>query len=204
MPTEPQLHPFELAALRPTQMTVGMAEVERKQRAWRERARDVDGDWLGQHMIPAVLGPKARVWIIDHHHLALALHREGQRHVLVSIVARLDCLKPAQFLTFMDNRNWLHPFDETGDRRDYDALPKKLDRLADDPYRALAGEVRRGGGYAKSTTPFAEFLWADFLRHRVKLKHGAVDPRALERALALARSSDCAHLPGWCGPAGDG
>src|SRR5436305_4773273 len=31
---------------------------------------------------------------------------------------------------------------------------------SDDPYRSLAGEVRRAGGYAKEATPFSEFLWA--------------------------------------------
>ena len=38
--------------------------------------------------------------------------------------------------------------------------------LVDDPFRSLAGELRRVGGYAKDTTPFSEFLWADFLRRR--------------------------------------
>ena len=34
--------------------------------------------------------------------------------------------------------------------------------LIDDPFRSLAGELRRAGGFAKDTTPFSEFLWADF------------------------------------------
>jgi hypothetical protein len=33
---------------------------------------------------------------------------------------------------------------------------------------SLAGELRLAGGYAKDTTPFSEFLWADFLRRRIK------------------------------------
>src|SRR5690242_21589330 len=40
------------------------------------------GAFLGQHMIPVVLGPKARSYVIDHHHLARALHDEGVPHVL--------------------------------------------------------------------------------------------------------------------------
>jgi hypothetical protein len=40
--------------------------------------------------------------------------------------------------------------------------------LIDDPFRSLAGELRRSGGFAKDTTPFSEFLWADFLRRRDK------------------------------------
>ena len=76
--------------------------------------------------------------------------------------------------------------------------------LKDDPFRSLAGELRRAGGFAKDTTPFSEFLWADFLRRRVKRKtvesHFAA---AMEHALALAKSHDAVYLPGWCGPASD-
>ena len=51
--------------------------------------------------------------------------------------------------------------------------------------RSLAGELRRMGGFAKDTTPFSEFLWADYLRR--KLSRKAVDAnfeKALEKALA--------------------
>ena len=43
-------------------------------------------------------------------------------------------------------------------------IPKSIDALIDDPFRSLAGGLRRVGGFAKDTTPFSEFLWADFLR----------------------------------------
>jgi hypothetical protein len=74
--------------------------------------------------------------------------------------------------------------------------------LVDDPFRSLAGELRRAGGFAKDTTPFSEFLWADFLRRRMKRKNVEADfDRAIERALQLAKSTDADYLPGWCGPA---
>ena len=43
-------------------------------------------------------------------------------------------------------------------------------QLKDDPFRSLAGELRRAGGFAKETTPFSEFLWADFFRRKIKRK----------------------------------
>ena len=73
--------------------------------------------------------------------------------------------------------------------------------LIDDPFRSLAGELRRAGGFAKDTTPFSEFLWADFLRRRVKRK--TVETHfedALEQALVLAKKEEASYLPGWCGP----
>ena len=42
--------------------------------------------------------------------------------------------------------------------------------MEDDPYRSLAGELRTMGGFAKDSSPFSEFLWADFLRPRIKAK----------------------------------
>jgi hypothetical protein len=74
--------------------------------------------------------------------------------------------------------------------------------LVDDPFRSLAGELRRAGGFAKDTTPYSEFLWADFLRRRMKPKAVERDfDRAIEQALQLAKSAAAGYLPGWCGPA---
>jgi hypothetical protein len=73
--------------------------------------------------------------------------------------------------------------------------------LKDDPYRSLAGELRRMGGYAKETTPFSEFLWADFLRRRIKKKLLEKNfTRALESGMKLAKEKEASYLPGWCGP----
>src|SRR5689334_6814746 len=144
---EPLLHPVEIAALRPTQMTVGMREVHQKRDAWQLIADRRGPDYLGRHMIPAVIGPKGKHYIIDNHHLALALHEEGVAHVLVSIVADLSRLEKSTFWTFMDSRNWLHPFDADGVRQAYERIPKSITKLVDDPYRSLAGAVRAAGGY---------------------------------------------------------
>jgi hypothetical protein len=197
---EPLLHPVEIRALRPTQMTVGLREVSRKRTQWRKRA-DLDGpDFLGRHMIPAVIGPKQTYYLVDHHHLVRALHDEGVSHVLVSVVADLSGLKKSAFWTFMDNRNWLHPFDVDGKRQAHSRLPKMISGLEDDPYRSLAGELRRAGGFAKDNAPYSEFLWADFLRRRVDFHTVEKDfERAVTEALDIAHHGHANYLPGWCG-----
>lgn len=196
----PALHPVEIAALRPTQMTVGLREVDRKRAEWRTRAERDGPDFLGRHMIPVILGPKSVPYVIDHHHLARALHEEGVSHVLVSVVADLHYLKKALFWTFMDNRNWLHPFDAEGVRHSHDKLPKRIGAMKDDPYRSLAGEVRRSGGYAKDSAPYSEFLWADFLRRRISPKLVEKDfERAVGKAMGAAGQQEASYLPGWCG-----
>ena len=195
---EPRLHPVPIEDIRPTQMTVGMREVYRKRREWRDMAPGEDADFLGHHMLPAVVGPKQRFWIVDHHHLALALHKEGVKSVLVSPITDLSNLGKDEFLTFMENRNWLHVFDEQGARRPLKDLPKRIWDLKDDPFRSLAGAVREAGGYAKVDTPYTEFLWADFYRRRMKRPETDDEfDDAAEKAIRLSRSKDAKHLPGW-------
>ena len=198
---DPILEPTPIADLRPTQMTVGMREVGEKRRHLRKRGAKKIGKYLGNHMIPVVLGPKQRPYIIDHHHLALALHKEGLEHVLVSVVANLSALEPDAFWIVLDHHAWVHPYDAKGRRRPVQDIPKSITGLADDPFRSLSGELRRAGGFAKDITPFSEFLWADFLRRR--MKRGDVEDNfsgALDRALILAKGQEARYLPGWCGP----
>jgi hypothetical protein len=202
---EPALNSVSILALRPTQITVGMREVAERQRRWHEKDGKRARAYLGTHMVPVIAGPKGRLYIIDRHHLALALHREGVKKVLVSVVADLAKLDDESFWFTMDNRGWTHPFDSAGRRRTYRDLPKSVDKMADDPFRSLAGELRRVGGFAKDTTPYSEFLWADFLRRRIKRKRVEKSfARAVEDALLLAKSGDADYLPGWCGPSSEG
>lgn len=200
---EPLLTPVSILSLRPTQMTVGMREVKEKRKRWREHKDKKRAQLLGKHMIPVVVGPDKKNYVIDHHHLAKALH-EGEKDVLVSVVADLTMVDRKAFWVVLDNHRWVYPYDAKGERRDYSDLPKDVTGLKDDPFRSLAGELRRAGGFAKDTTPFSEFLWADFLRRRISRKtvDGDFD-KAIEQALSLGKSKDAIYLPGWCGPVDD-
>ena len=204
MVREPLLTTVAIKDLRPTQITVGMREVAEKRKRWRDTGTKKGEKFLGRHTMPVVLGPKSRHYIIDHHHLALALHGEGVKDVAVTIVANLCKLEIDAFWVVMDDHNWMHPFDADGQRRHYKDIPKSVTGMVDDPFRSLAGELRRAGGFAKDTMQFSEFLWADFLRRRLKRKTIERDfARAIEAALALSQSKDADYLPGWCGPSKD-
>jgi hypothetical protein len=201
---EPVLQPIAIETLRPTQITVGMLEVEEKRQRLRKQKPHKIGEFVGHHLIPVVLGPKKRHYIIDHHHLCLALHREGLRDVLVTVVLDLSTLEPDAFWTVLDHKRMVYPFDPHGRRRDFADIPKTVMQLKDDPFRSLAGELRRAGGFAKDTTPFSEFLWADFFRRKIKRRTIQADfTAAAEQALRLARSEEAEYLPGWCGPKAD-
>jgi hypothetical protein len=198
---EPLLKPVAISDLRPTQMTIGMREVEERRKKLASRRKQGESAFFERHMIPVVLGPRQRHYVIDHHHLARALQEEGVKEVFVTVVADLGRLEQDAFWIVLDNRGWMHPFDAKGRRRNYDEIPRAIGELADDPFRSLAGALRRAGGFAKDTTPFSEFLWADFLRRRMKRADVKGDfDRSLTLAVRMAKSKDADYLPGWCGP----
>jgi hypothetical protein len=201
---EPKVHPIPILELRPTQMTVGMREVKEKRERFREQKSRKQREVLGKHMIPVVVGPDKRFYVVDHHHLARALHEEGVEDILVTVIGDLSMVERDAFWGVMDNKRWVYPYDAKGERRHFKDLPKTITELKDDPYRSLAGELRRAGGFAKDTTPFSEFLWADFLRRQVSRKTVEDNfSKAMEKALELAKSKGAIYLPGWCGPASD-
>jgi Putative ParB-like nuclease len=99
----------------------------------------------------------------------------------------------------MEHQRWVHPYDETGRKRDFGEIPHHLKFLRDDPYRSLAAYVRNAGGYRKVPAPFAEFAWADYFRKRIEpaalAKHRF--EAAVEQGIVLARDAAAAQLPGY-------
>jgi len=200
---EPILHPTPILSLRPTQMTLGMTEVQRKRAAWNKKTSEDLAKFLVAHMVPVITGLEGEPYLIDHHHLARALYEEGVRSVFVTVVADLSRLPVEHFWNMMAFHSWVHPYDSKGRRCPYSELPKTVKTMDDDPYRSLAGELRNLGGFAKDSSPFTEFLWADFLRPRIKAKAIKADfAAALTKAMTLAKTGEADYLPGWCGPHG--
>ena len=181
-------------------MSVGMAEVAAKRREWAALGAKQRDRQLQRQVFPAVLGPGRRHFILDHHHLGLALIAEGIEEVWIAVQDDLSWLAPAVFWRTMEFRAWAHPFDARGQRHDCSRIPRLLTQLQDDPYRTLANRVHEAGGYAKSPTLYAEFLWADFLRTRIGIRGArSPTPAAVRAGVKLARSPAARYLPGWAG-----
>lgn len=213
MPAQQHMERANLADLRPTQMTVGAAEVAAKRTQWAQLKLDAREKLLQSHWFPAVRGPRGRFYIVDHHHLGQALIEEAQNDVWVMQLAdysHIDSLggnagDNDMFWRVMEFHHWAHPYDEKGRRCSFSAIPKQLGQLNDDPYRSLAGEVRKAGGYSKDAAPYTEFLWADFFRPQFDKKQlstadgGGLSAAAISKAVVLARSPAAEFLPGWSG-----
>jgi len=188
-----------LADLRPTQAAVGMRAVEAK----RCKIERLAGNarkfrrYLERRPVPAVLGPREEYYIIDHHHLSLALWQSEVDEVFVRVVGDLSDLPKTTFLQAMASFGWLHAYDGRGRRICPTRLPSRIDLMQPDRFRDLAWSVREAGGFRKTPAPFSEFAWANFFRAHIPesaLKHDFA--AAHERAMRLAHSGNARHLPG--------
>lgn len=189
-----------LEALRPTQMSVGMRAVTHKRRKFERRIKKFKGldNALRRRPIPAVRGPRGELFIVDHHHLGLALWQAEIQNAYVRVIGDFSGLRMPHFWQRMQSHGWLHPFDEEGRPVAPYSLPSWLHAMRHDPFRDLAWEVREAGGFEKSHTPFAEFRWAHYFRARISLAAIREDPSAvLNEAMKLARTRAAADLPGW-------
>ena len=138
-------------------------------------------------MVPVIVGPERRAhYLIDHHHLARALYEEGVKSVFVTIVADLSRLPDDHFWNMMDFHGWTHPYDGQGPpARLFRPAARRSSRWRTIPIARSPANCARIGGFAKDSTPFSEFLWADFLRPRIKPKAIKADFTA-----ALTRGPD--------------
>ena len=186
-----------ISDLRPTQLTVGMIEVHDKKKHLASLKPAAQREFMQAHAIPAVKGPSAAFYITDHHHLGRAAHDAGVEIGFIELLADFSTGTVAEFWRQMDGNRWVHPLDEYGVRHTYELIPKHVDKLRDDVYRSLAGYVRNAGGYDKTPTAFAEFVWADFFRRSIAIEDvGADFSAAVQLALQLAHSEAVRGLPG--------
>ena len=65
----------------------------------------------------------------------------------------LSALDLDAFWTVLDHKSLVYPFDAQGRRRDFADIPKTVMQLKDDPFRSLAGELRRSGRFCQGHHP---------------------------------------------------
>lgn len=187
-----------LQALHPTQPAIGMIQVE--ERAARMR-HDAGVEKNGSKWaVPVVQAPDGEFYLTDGHHLASALVRIGADKITAEIIHRFD--NPATFWDEMRARHWVYLFDPRGNPITPAALPARIQDLADDPYRTLAGYAENAGFFKKTDAYFMEFQWARYFGARMGWQ--PVDRlnllAALQAAEKLACQPEAKDLPGYAGP----
>jgi hypothetical protein len=194
----PKLQEAALRDLHPTQLTVGMIEVQDKRKHLTRMSPADRQEYLKAHPLPAVIGPQGRLYITDHHHLGRAALDAGVSKAFFLVEADLSKCTLDSFWEEMNEKLWVHPLDENGVRHNYSTIPATLGKLVDDMYRSLAGYVRDAGGFDKTPTAFAEFIWADFFRRNIAIETVRSDFQAAVRAgISLARSKWAKSIPGY-------
>jgi hypothetical protein len=195
-----KFHECKIHILRPTQITVGLIEVSDKCIHLASMKKLDRRAFLSEHSFPAVLGPKDRLYLTDHHHLALAAWHMKVESAFFVMEANWSKLGIKKFWREMIKNQWAHPIDWQGEKRPIDEIPSHIHGLCDDIYRSLAAYVRNAGGYEKTPTAFAEFQWAEFFRERIVIGSTRADfDRAVQQACQLAQSPTARELPGYRG-----
>jgi hypothetical protein len=182
-------------------MVVGMKAVEEKIKKLESMSEKKLKEYLQRKEIPVVIRGE-EIYIIDHHHLVMAVHKADidREKVYLRVIENWSDLDRKTFWDKMIKNNYCRLIDPNGKAVSPSALPKRIWQLKDDPYRSLAYFVREEGGFLKTKTPFVEFIWADFFRKYIRpeeIKRSF--NKALERAFELAQSPKARSLPGYIG-----
>jgi hypothetical protein len=194
-----------LAALQPTQLCVGLAEIRSRQADFREETAAERRTYLRGKPVPLVRNAGGELWMVDRHHrLRGLIELDPQATAFGYVVLEVASRERAVVLAALQERGWLYLHDGRGQGPLPPAvLPSSLLGLQDDPYRSLVWKLKQDGVIEPAPLiPFHEFRWGAWLRSRNLPPFSSLklEP-ALPAARALARSRSSAHLAGWKGQA---
>lgn len=201
----PELKKTRILDLKPMQIPAGMLEVQQKARDVRDMKEKEAEAWLKDGSVPVLEDYKNRKRPVDHHHEARAAWEADRDEVYThryfddEMHARIKALPREQYYAVTKAMGLFYDRDQFGaGPHDPNHLPEDVRGMADDPFRSVAWQVRKRGGYDKTATPFAEFMWAQFFRERVKTYPTKADfEQTVLEAMKLAHDSAAKDLPGW-------
>jgi hypothetical protein len=184
--------------MRPTQHALGIKDSEHKVKKLKKMSAKQRKQYLSERLIQVVLGPKSIYYIIDHHHLVRACWEAGIKKVPVEVKGDFSTLDMDHFWVTMRRLNFVHPYDQFGEKQMVTLFPRDVRGMADDPYRSLAWAAREAGGFTKTFVPFSEFKWANYFRKHINIEDVHLSfSKAVKRALTICKTKGAASLPGY-------
>lgn len=190
----------DIDALHPTQLTLGLNEVEQRAKKIARMTPAEREAYLQRKAVPYLVGPGGRLYIVDHHHLCRALWSLG--HEQAALGRKIDDWSDLELKNFWrraEKEGYCWPIDADGNRRPFSAIPDHIDQLTDNVWRSLARKVR-GEAFEDLDTPFQEFIWGDYFR--TFMTRRLIELRfdlAAELACKLAHLPEAEDLPGFLG-----
>jgi hypothetical protein len=163
----------DILELHPTQIAVGFEQVDEKIHKMKKMRKSELDEYIKDHVVPVVRGYDDKLFLIDHHHFCCAALQLGIEKAFIDIVDDLSELSYNDFWNHMLKNGKIWPFNENGEEIELFSfikhLPNNVKGLKDDPYRSMAGILRKQGVYDKDWTPFSEFHVANTLRTKIHL-----------------------------------
>jgi len=184
----------EIKELHPTQFNIGVDEMKEKKDELGKMSPEELNTFLKANPCPVVIGPDGVPYITDNQHranaafqvqnshrAATALGESGQPTMYMKVVANYSGRKPpmtqAEFEEVMTNSKeplaYLH---DKGKLRSFDQLPKHVWDMTDDPYRSLAGFLKKRAWKVENEY-FEQFYVAEWLRTELKLSDKEVSKK---------------------------
>lgn len=164
---------------------------------------------LSTKIVPYILGPNKRKWIIDRHHTLHTIHKmipvfknEGieinDLFMITEKVLDLSHLSYEQFLNTMEELGYIHPYYFYG-KKDLYNIPDSIENLKVDYFRGLAWLVRKSKAIKKSDVPFAEFTWAEYFYRSGLFQEKTLSIETIKRAIKISirPSIQTMTLPGF-------
>eukprot|EP01114_Cavostelium_apophysatum_P014531 TRINITY_DN3796_c0_g1_i1.p1 TRINITY_DN3796_c0_g1~~TRINITY_DN3796_c0_g1_i1.p1 ORF type:complete len:182 (-),score=20.72 TRINITY_DN3796_c0_g1_i1:75-620(-) len=111
--------------------------------------------------------------MVNGHHLARALIEanidSSMKNLFCEVLDNFSDMEVDDFWMRMMQFDYVWLYDQNGRQPlDPEFIPPLLN-MQDDVYRSLAWMARDNGAYAKSTVPFADFMWANYYRSQITL-----------------------------------
>ena len=182
------------------QFSLGLVEVDNKVKKMGKMSSKELEKYMKGHVVPVVVGPDKKLYLIDHHHFIRACWEFNLDEVYIQVIARMSHHPVDKFWNSMKHTGWCYLKDQFGKSHHQSELPKTIRGMGDDAYRSLAWVVREKGGFKKSTVPFTEFYWADLFRRRMQWGPNEYDPlskKGIREALTICKNSEAKKLPGY-------
>ncbi|MDD3267468.1 MAG: ParB/Srx family N-terminal domain-containing protein [Burkholderiales bacterium] len=129
--------------------------------------------------IAGVIGPKGIIYLIDGHHSTYSLYLLANQKnscgydgkVYVYIVDNKSNYNESEFYDYMKSNQYVWLKDSYGKEIDFSALPNKISKIGDDPYRSLMKLVADSKCNlnnpvidGSNSTPYLEFYWGNKLK----------------------------------------
>jgi len=186
--------------LHPTQLTLGLEEVERRKRRISGLSAKELNALKVEKAVPHVRGPGGILYMVDHHHFCRIMVELGHRTVLLGQCRKdFTGLEPEEFWAKMEKKGLCWPIDRDGNRRPGVKIPSHVSALTDNPWRTLARGVR-GKAFKDKDTPFQEFMWGNYYRSFMTTRLLETNiVLAEELAVKVSQLDEAQDLPGYLG-----